>query len=66
MARASLNFRLAACKRGTWLDHTAMALALTGYSMPVFWWALLLIMTFSVGMLDHLLLPCSQCSSTIS
>ncbi|NHN78266.1 ABC transporter permease subunit [Azotobacter chroococcum] len=38
---------LAALKRGTLLDHGTMGLALTGYSMPIFWWALILIMFFS-------------------
>jgi dipeptide transport system permease protein len=41
---------MAAVKRGTWLDHTVMTAALTGYSMPIFWWGLLLIMVFSVGL----------------
>ncbi|MEE4463163.1 ABC transporter permease subunit [Azotobacter chroococcum] len=39
---------LAALKRGSVLDHGTMGLALTGYSMPIFWWALILIMFFSV------------------
>lgn len=39
---------LAAVKRGTFFDYTTMGLSLTGYSMPVFWWALILILTFSV------------------
>jgi dipeptide transport system permease protein len=39
---------LAAVKRGTVLDHTVMGVSLTGYSMPIFWWALLLILLFSV------------------
>ena len=39
---------LAAVRRGSALDHTVMAGALTGYSMPIFWWGLLLIMLFSV------------------
>ncbi|MCB1755076.1 MAG: ABC transporter permease subunit, partial [Gammaproteobacteria bacterium] len=39
---------LAAVKRGTFVDHTVMGVSLTGYSMPVFWWALLLILFFSV------------------
>jgi dipeptide transport system permease protein len=38
---------LAAVKRGSWLDHTTMGVALTGYSMPIFWWGLLLIIFFS-------------------
>ena len=37
----------AAVKRGSMLDHTVMATALTGYSMPIFWWGLLLIILFS-------------------
>ncbi|WP_449371284.1 ABC transporter permease subunit [Thiomonas sp.] len=39
---------LAAVKRGSWIDHTVMTASLTGYSMPIFWWALLLILLFSV------------------
>lgn len=39
---------LAAAKRGTIYDYFTMGLSLTGYSMPVFWWALILILTFSV------------------
>ncbi len=37
----------AAVKRGTWLDQTLMGTALVGYSMPIFWWGLLLIIFFS-------------------
>lgn len=39
---------LAAVKRGSAFDHSVMGLSLTGYSMPIFWWALLLILLFSV------------------
>jgi dipeptide transport system permease protein len=39
---------LAAVKRGTVFDHSVMAVSLTGYSMPIFWWGLLLILLFSV------------------
>jgi len=39
---------LAATRRGRFLDHTVMGAALTGYSMPIFWWGLLLILLFSV------------------
>jgi len=39
-----------AVKRGTMVDHGVMTAALVGYSMPIFWWALLLIIVFS-GML---------------
>jgi len=38
---------LAAVKRGTWLDQSIMGAALVGYSMPIFWWGLLLIIFFS-------------------
>lgn len=38
---------LAATRRGTLLDHSVMGISLTGYSMPIFWWGLLLIMLFS-------------------
>jgi dipeptide transport system permease protein len=39
---------LAAVRRGTVFDHTVMGASLTGYSMPIFWWALLMILWFSV------------------
>lgn len=41
---------LAAVRRGSIFDHTVMGVSLTGYSMPIFWWGLLLIILFS-GML---------------
>jgi dipeptide transport system permease protein len=41
---------LAAIKRGTPTDHVVMGGALTGYSMPIFWWGLILIMVFSVSL----------------
>ena len=37
----------AAVKRGSVFDHTMMTTALVGYSMPIFWWALLAIIVFS-------------------
>jgi dipeptide transport system permease protein len=37
----------AAVRRGSMFDHTVMSAALTGYSMPIFWWGLLLIILFS-------------------
>jgi dipeptide transport system permease protein len=43
---------IAAIKRGSFLDHGVMGLSLTGFSMPIFWWGLLLIMFFSVYMRD--------------
>jgi dipeptide transport system permease protein len=39
---------LAAVKRNTLADYAVMGVSLTGYSMPIFWWALLLILFFSV------------------
>ncbi|MBK8908087.1 MAG: ABC transporter permease subunit [Rhodospirillales bacterium] len=41
---------LAAMKRGKFLDYATMGVSLTGYSMPIFWWALLLILLFSVNL----------------
>ncbi|MDI4634433.1 ABC transporter permease subunit [Pelomonas sp. V22] len=41
---------LAALKRGSLLDQGVMGLATLGHSMPVFWWGLILIMYFSVGL----------------
>ena len=41
---------VAATKRNTVWDYSVMGAALTGYSMPIFWWGLLLILTFSVGL----------------
>ena len=38
---------LAGVKRGSVFDHTVMGISLTGYSMPIFWWGLLLIIFFS-------------------
>ncbi|HLL11217.1 MAG TPA: ABC transporter permease subunit, partial [Rubrivivax sp.] len=40
----------AALKRGSLLDQAVMGLATVGNSMPVFWWGLILIMFFSVGL----------------
>lgn len=39
---------IAAVRRGKATDYTVMGLSLTGYSMPIFWWGLLLILLFSV------------------
>lgn len=38
---------IAAIKRGSWFDQLAMTTALVGFSMPIFWWGLLLIILFS-------------------
>ncbi len=41
---------LAAVKRNTWFDYCFMGGSLVGYSMPIFWWGLILILIFSVQM----------------
>ncbi|WP_181298561.1 ABC transporter permease subunit [Pseudomonas sp. Q2-TVG4-2] len=41
---------MAALKRGSLFDHGVMGVSLVGYSMPIFWWGLILIMFFSVGL----------------
>ena len=41
---------LAAVNRNTLIDHSITAISLVGYSMPIFWWALLLILLFSVNL----------------
>jgi len=38
---------LAAVYRGTFIDQSIMSTALIGFSMPIFWWGLLLIILFS-------------------
>ncbi len=38
---------IAAAKRGGIYDQTLMGLSLTGYSMPIFWWGLILILVMS-------------------
>jgi len=39
---------VAAVKRNTTVDYVLMGTSLTGYSMPIFWWGLILILVFSV------------------
>jgi dipeptide transport system permease protein len=39
---------IAAVRRNSVFDHGVMGVSLTGYSMPIFWWGLLLILLFSV------------------
>ena len=38
---------MAAVKKDTWISHTVTALSLTGYSMPIFWWGLILVLYVS-------------------
>ncbi|MBX6367024.1 MAG: ABC transporter permease subunit [Rhodospirillales bacterium] len=39
---------VAAVRRNSIFDHGVMTVSLAGYSMPIFWWGLLLILLFSV------------------
>jgi dipeptide transport system permease protein len=39
---------LAALRKNTFFDYFLMGTSLTGYSMPIFWWGLVLILFFSV------------------
>jgi len=39
---------IAAVKRNSIFDHGVMGVSLAGYSMPIFWWGLILILVFSV------------------
>lgn len=41
---------IAAVKRKSWADYLLMSGALLGYSMPIFWWGLMLILLFSIGL----------------
>lgn len=41
---------LAAMKKNTFFDYFLMGTSLTGYSMPIFWWGLVLILFFSVNL----------------
>ncbi len=41
---------IAGLKRGSPVDHGVMGVAMTGYSMPIFWWGLIMIMFFSVDL----------------
>lgn len=41
---------LAALKRNSFFDYFLMGGSLVGYSMPIFWWGLILIIVFSVGL----------------
>lgn len=39
---------IASTRRGGWLDNTLMTTSLIGYSMPIFWWGMLLVLLFSL------------------
>ena len=41
---------LAAVKRNSVFDYSLMTTSLIGYSMPIFWWGLILILVFSVNL----------------
>lgn len=39
---------LAALKKNSFLDYSVIGISLVGYSMPIFWWGLMLVILFSV------------------
>ena len=41
---------ISAIKRNSIFDYAFMGVSLTGYSMPIFWWGLILILVFSVNL----------------
>ncbi|MBF0277533.1 MAG: ABC transporter permease subunit [SAR324 cluster bacterium] len=41
---------LTAVRRGSFFDYSVMTVSLTGYSMPIFWAAIMLILVFSVNL----------------
>ncbi len=41
---------VAAVKRNSFLDYFFIGVSLIGYSMPIFWWGLILILVFSVSL----------------
>jgi dipeptide transport system permease protein len=41
---------IAAVRRGTAFDYGLMGLSVTGASMPIFWWGLMMILVFSVAL----------------
>jgi dipeptide transport system permease protein len=41
---------IAAVRRGSVFDYGLMGLSMTGASMPIFWWGLMMILIFSVGL----------------
>ncbi|WP_144391384.1 ABC transporter permease [Pleionea sediminis] len=41
---------LAAVNKNTWIDNLVISSSLIGYSMPIFWWGMLLILLFSLNL----------------
>ncbi|MCE3011349.1 MAG: ABC transporter permease [Proteobacteria bacterium] len=41
---------LAAVRRNSVFDYSVIGVSLVGYSMPIFWWGLILVMLFSVNL----------------
>ena len=41
---------IAAVRRGSAFDYGLMGMSVTGASMPIFWWGLMMILVFSVGL----------------
>ncbi len=57
---------IAALKRNTFFDYTFMGVSLVGYSMPIFWWGLILILVCSVNIFNLPLLGWTPVSGRIS
>ena len=55
---------IAAVKRITVWEYPVLGASLTGFSMPIFWWGLLLILTFSEGSAGRRFRAASRSSST--
>ncbi len=41
---------IAAVKRNSFFDYSVIGVSLVGYSMPIFWWGLILVILFSVNL----------------
>lgn len=41
---------LAALKKNSFFDYSVIGVSLVGYSMPIFWWGLIVVLLFSVGL----------------
>jgi dipeptide transport system permease protein len=57
---------MAAVKKNSWFDFAFMGASLVGYSMPIFWWGLILILLSSVNVLDIPFLGWTPVSGRIS
>jgi dipeptide transport system permease protein len=57
---------MAAVKRNSFFDYTFMGISLIGYSMPIFWWGLILIIVCSVNIFNLPFLGWTPVSGRIS